>query len=127
MNDEQLSPRERQIMDVLFSLGEASAKEIQERLSDELANATIRTMLRILETKGHLVHRKANRSFIYRPVAKRDAAAKSAMKRLVKVFFEGSITQAVSGLLELKDTQLSQAEVDELTRLITEAQTKQKS
>lgn len=123
MDAEQLSPREREIMDALFIAGEATAKEIQAALPTPLANATVRTMLRILERKGVVTHRLENRRFIYEPTRPRQKQAQSAMRRLVKVFYEDSITQTVHGLLQLGGGQLSSEEWDELSQLVERART----
>ena len=114
MGTDHLSPRERQIMDALLILGEATAREIQEALPDPLANATVRTILRILETKGEVQHDEDGRRFVYRPVRSRKSMARTAMKRMVDVFYEGSVTQTVSGLLQLRDTKLSDEDEGQL-------------
>ena len=93
METDHLSPRERQIMDALLILGEATARGIQDALPDPLANATVRTMLRILETKGEVQHHEDGRRFVYRPVRSRKSMARTAMKRMVDVFYEDSVTQ----------------------------------
>lgn len=108
-------------MDAVCRLGEATARQVQEALTDELANATIRTMLRILETKGYLIHREEGRAFIYSPLESREKMAESAMKRLLGVFYNGSVTEAVSGLLQMKDTDLSGEEIEELEKMIETA------
>ena len=108
-------------MDVVYRLGTATAKEIQESLSDDLANATIRTLLRILEEKGHLRHQEKGRQFVYAPVRSRRQEARTAMQRLVGVFYEGSVASAVAGIIKHGDTKLSSGELDELERIIREA------
>ena len=120
----KLSSRERQIMDVIYSLGEAAASDIQKALPDELANATIRTMLRILETKGYLQHRTDGRTFIYFASRPKEQMAKSAIKRLLGVFFNDSVPQAVSGLLQIDDVELGAKELDELEKIVSEAKKK---
>ncbi|MDA7525921.1 BlaI/MecI/CopY family transcriptional regulator [Verrucomicrobiales bacterium] len=125
METDHLSPRERQIMDALLILGEATARGIQDALPDPLANATVRTMLRILETKGEVQHHEDGRRFVYRPVRSRKSMARTAMKRMVDVFYEGSVTQTVSGLLQLRDTQMSDEEWDELSALLNDARQRQ--
>ena len=123
----QLRSRERQIMDVVFRLGEATARDIEGELPDPLANATIRTMLRILESKGYLTHREKGRTFIYAPAESREKMAESAMRRLLGVFYNGSVTEAVSGLLRMEDTELSEAEIEELESMVEAARKKGKA
>ena len=118
---DSLTRRERQIMDVVFAKGEITAREIWERIEDPPSYSTVRTLLKVLENKGHLSHRKKGKTYIYFAKKKRKVAAASALKRLVHTFFEGSIEQAVSGLLELKDSKLSDDEIERLTQLIESA------
>ena len=113
-------------MDVVYRLGEATAQEIQEELADDLANATIRTMLRILEQKGHLSHRADGRRYIYSPVRSRDSEGTSALQRIVGVFYKGSIANAVTGLLGRENLELEDAELDELAALIEEVRRRKK-
>ena len=111
-------------MDIVYRLGTATAREIQEELGDDLANATIRTMLRILEDKGHLRHRENGRRFVYSPVRSRRQEASSALKRIVGVFYEGSVASAVAGMIENRDTHLSWEELDEIAAVIEGARKK---
>jgi predicted transcriptional regulator len=115
----ELSRRERQIMDIVFELNEASATEIQERLPEPSSNSSVRILLGILEEKGHLTHRIAGQRFIYRSVVSPEKAKRSALSDLVKTFFGGSTTQVVAALLANPD--LSEAEREELIRLIEQA------
>src|SRR5215813_11500144 len=115
----QLSRRERQIMDILFELGEATAAEIVERLPEPSSNASIRILLGILEEKGHLAHRVEGTRFIYRSTVEPEKAKRSALEHLIKTFFRGSPTQVVATLLD--DPELSEQERDELIRLIEQA------
>ena len=117
----ELSSRERQIMDVIYRLGEATARDIEREMTDDLANATIRTMLRILEQKGHLEHWENGRQFVYRPTLRKNEVAETAARRLVRVFFDGSVAQAVTGMLDIDDLNLSTNELDELSRRIAAA------
>lgn len=122
--EEHLSQREREFMDIIYRLGQATANRVQDELSSKLANATVRTILRILEGKGHLSHTEEGRSFIYSPTRSRTLEAKSALKRIVGVFYEGSIASAMAGLLQMKDTQLSNQDLDQLESLIQAAKEK---
>lgn len=94
-----LTKRERQIMDVLYRLGRATAGEILEALPAARSSSTVRTQLRVLETKGHVRHEELGLRFIYSPTVPRRAARKSALKHLVDTFFEGSSAKVVAALL----------------------------
>ena len=108
-------------MDVVYRLGEATARRIESELPDSLANATVRTLLRILEQKGHLRHREEGRTFVYYPSQSKARVAQSALKQLLGVFYNGSVQEAVSGLLQMEDTRLTPEQYDELVRLIESA------
>ncbi len=118
---QQLSRRERQIMDAVFQLGEATANQIGETLPDAPSNSTVRMLLRILEEKSQLLHRKEGRSFIYRPALSPERVQASAISHLVKTFFGGSTTRAVAGLIDHSEAELTGEEVDELSNLIEQA------
>jgi len=94
-----LTKRERQIMDVLYRLGRATAGEILEALPAARSSSTVRTQLRVLETKGHVRHEELGLRYIYSPTVPRHAARKSALKHLVDTFFEGSSAKVVAALL----------------------------
>ena len=94
-----LTKRERQIMDVLYRLGRATAAEVLEGLPDAPGNSTIRTQLRVLERKGHVKHQEEGLRFVYMPTVPRHSARRSALKHLVDTFFEGSTSKAVAALL----------------------------
>ncbi len=88
---ETLSRRERQIMDIVYSRKEATTNDVLTDIPDPLSRVTVRTMLRILEEKGHLKHTTRGREFVYRPVRPRRRAGQSAMRRLLNTFFDGSL------------------------------------
>jgi BlaI family penicillinase repressor len=88
-NDQSLSRRERQIMDILFSMGRATGPEIQDRLPDVLSYSGVRTILRVLERKGHVKHVEEGLRYVYLPVVARETAKRSAMDKLVATFFGG--------------------------------------
>ena len=116
----QLSRREREIMDVLFELGEeASAEDIRERLSDPPSYSAVRAMLAKLEAKGAVRHKEKGLRYVYSPTTPRGAARRSALRRLVQVFFEGSKEQAVTALLN--DEQWTDDELDQLAQQIERA------
>ncbi len=98
-NHEHLSRRQRQIMDAIFSLGEASVTDVVNSMDDPPTSTTIRTMMRILEEKGYLAHHKKGREFIYAPTSARGHAGQSALKRVIGTFFEGSLEKAVASHL----------------------------
>ena len=121
----KLSRREREILDVLFALGdEASAEEIRERLSDPPSYSAVRAMLAKLEAKGGLRHREKGLRYVYSPTTPRRTARKSALRKLVDVFFEGSKTNVVNTLLS--EEKWSDDELDELAREIERARQERK-
>src|SRR5215472_12610248 len=95
----QLSKRERQIMDVIYAQGEATVAQVMEEIPDPPMRGALRTLLRILEKKGHVTHRKEGREFIYRPMQNRGKAGRSALGRVLDVFFGGSLENAVAAHL----------------------------
>ncbi|HUT10393.1 MAG TPA: BlaI/MecI/CopY family transcriptional regulator [Thermoguttaceae bacterium] len=121
--DEQkdLSRRERQIMSVVYARGEASATEVWQDLPDPPSRTAVRTLLRILEEKGHLRHEKRGREFVYQPVRARRRAGQSAFKGVLQTFFDGSLEKAVAAHLAQPDSQMRPDELQRLTLLIEEA------
>ena len=119
----QLSRRERQIMDVIYQQGSATAAEVMERLADPPSHSAVRAMLRVLEEKGHLQHEQDGPRYVYKPTVTRERARRSALRHLVRTFFNGSTGEAVAALLDMSDAKLSEAEVDRLARLIDQAKT----
>ena len=112
--DPKLSRREREIMDVLFALGDrASAEDIRARLSDPPSYSAVRAMLAKLEVKGHIRHREEGLKYVYSPTTSRTTARRAALQQLVRVFFSGSPGEAASALLKNEDW--SEAELDSLT------------
>lgn len=112
-----LSRREREILEVIFAIGEeASAEEIRERLSDPPSSSAVRAMLTKLEAKGAVKHKEKGLRYVYSPTMARGKARKSALRRMVDVFFEGSKEQAVTALLN--EERWSEAELDELSKEI---------
>ncbi|MBX3437485.1 MAG: BlaI/MecI/CopY family transcriptional regulator [Planctomycetaceae bacterium] len=120
----QLSARERQIMDVVYALGEASATHVLEALPNPPSRSAVRTFLRILEDKGHLTHRIAGREYIFRPTRPRTQAGRSAVRHLLDVFFDGSLEKAIALHLSDPRTDLSDDELKRLEELIQEARKK---
>jgi BlaI family transcriptional regulator, penicillinase repressor len=122
--EEALSRRERQIMDVVYALGEATAAEVADRLPDPPTRTAVRTMLRILEQKGHLSHRQEGLKFVYRASRPRARAGRTALERVLRTFFDGSLEKAVAAHLGDAANELSAAELDRLADLIEQARKK---
>ena len=116
-----LSRRERQIMDALHQRGHATAAEVQAALPDAPGYSAVRALLRILEDKGHVKHRREGIRYVYLPRAKRESARRFALKRVVSTFFQGSVTQAMAALLETADARLSDSELRALQEMIDQA------
>jgi predicted transcriptional regulator len=116
-----LSRRERQIMEVIYRRGRATAAEVLEGLPDPPSYSAVRAMLRVLEEKGHLRHEQDGPRYMFLPTVPREQARRSAMKQLVQTFFDGSTEQAVAALLDEADRRLSDAELARLARLIAQA------
>lgn len=110
------SPRERQILDILFKLGSATVAEVRAAMSDPPAYDSVRTTLRILEGKQSVRHKQDGPRYVYLPVVSRKAAQRDAVNHLVETFFHGSAKKAALALL--KNSDLSARELDELQRLI---------
>jgi predicted transcriptional regulator len=117
-----LSRRERQIMDIVYRLGEATAAEVMDNLPDPPSYSAVRALLRILEEKEHLRHRQEGPRYVHRPTVPVDKAKQSALKHVATTFFDDSISQAVAALLDLSHDDLSDAELARLARLIDQAQ-----
>ena len=121
----KLSRREREIMNVIFELGErASVEEIRSRLTEAPSYSAVRAMLAKLETKGHVKHREERFRYIYYPTTPRTTARRSALQELVKVFFGGSPGETASALL--KNENWSDAELDTLSAEIERIRTERK-
>jgi predicted transcriptional regulator len=116
-----LSRRERQILDILYQRSLATAAEVQTALPDPPSYSAVRALLRILEDKGHVRHQQDGPRYVYLPTVARDNAKRSALRHMLKTFFDGSPEQAISALLDDASTKLSPAELDRLARLIDDA------
>ena len=117
----RLSRRERQIMDAIYALGQASAAQVREALPDPPGLSSVRKLILILEEKGHLRHTQEGQHFVYLPTRPRQEAAKSAMKQVFQTFFGGSLETAVATLLSEAETELSDAEAARLSALIQQS------
>jgi len=115
-----LSRRERQIMEIVFAQNEASTNDVLDAMDDPPSRTSVRTILRILEDKGHLRHRVAGREYIYRPVQSRRKAASGALRRVLNTFFEGSLSQAVASHLS-NERNFDDDDLQQLEALIADA------
>ena len=113
-----LSRRERQIMDILYRLGRATANEVMNALSGEPNYSTVRTQLRVLESKGHIRHEEEGLRFVYMPTVPRHAVRQSALRHMLETFFEGSAEKLLSTLLGSEGGKLSDHELERLAQLI---------
>jgi len=120
-NETQLSRRERQILDIIHSRGQASAADVQQALADAPGYSAVRALLRILEEKGHARHRREGLRYVYLPRESRAQASRSALKRILATFFDGSVDQAVAALLEASDSHLSESDMARLQSIISKA------
>jgi predicted transcriptional regulator len=116
-----VSRRERQILDILYQSGRASAAEVQAALPDPPSYSAVRALLRILEDKGHVRHEQDGPRYVYAPTLPRNNAQRSALRHILQTFFNGSTEQAISALLDDQSTRLSSAELDRLASLINDA------
>jgi predicted transcriptional regulator len=117
----RFSRRERQIMDVLYRRGRATAAEILEGIPDPPSYSAVRAMLRVLEEKKHIRHEEKDLRYVYLPVVPREKARRSAVTHLVNTFFDGSTEQAVATLLNVSARDLKEEDFDRLAALIEEA------
>ncbi len=116
-----LGRRERQIMAFIYRRGQATAAEVMEGIANPPSYSGVRAMLRILEEKGHLRHRREGARYIYATTLSPEEAGRSAMNYMVQAFFNGSAEQAVAALLDLKSNELSDDDLDRLSGLIDQA------
>jgi predicted transcriptional regulator len=116
-----LSRRERQILDVLYRLGRGSAGDVRAHLPDAPTETAVRTLLRILEDKGHVRHARDGARNVYSPTVPREAAQRSAIRHLLGTLFGGSATAAMAALLDVSERDLSADERRELVTLIESA------
>lgn len=123
---DSLSRRERQIMDVVYARGGATAQQVWRGLEDPPSQTAVRTLLRILEEKGHLKHVQQGRGFVYQPIRPRLSAGRSALQRVLTTFFDGSLEQAVAAHLGDSAANLPPEELKRLAALIQQARKKGK-
>lgn len=120
-SNDPLSRREREIMDILYRDGALTANDVVGRLADSPSNSAVRTLLRILEEKGHVKRQQDGMRYLYKPAVSREKARRSALNHLLSVFFDGSPETVVSTLLDEKASQLSSEQLDTLAEMIERA------
>ena len=121
-----LSRRERQIMDIVYQLGRATAAEVGKALPGEPSDSTVRTQLRVLESKGHIRHEEDGQRYVYLPVVPRRVVSKSALKHVVNTFFDGSIEKVVAALLGPDGSKLSDEELERIAGIVARAKAEEK-
>jgi predicted transcriptional regulator len=124
-DDSQLSRRERQIMEIIYRKGSATAAEVHGELAAAPSYSAVRALLRVLEEKGHLRHRQDGPRYVYTATVPRERARRSALQRVVGTFFAGSVSEAVAALLALEPGRLDDEELARLSALVAEAQRKE--
>ena len=113
-------------MDALHARRQATAAEVLAVIPDPPSYSAVRALLRILEEKGHIKHRREGARYVYLPRVSRTTASRSALKRVLSTFFGGSVNEAVAALLDVSDTKLSADEVAELRKIIDKSRTQEK-
>lgn len=116
-----LTRRERQIIDVIYRLGSASVADVLDNLADPPSYSAVRALMRLMEEKGYIKHKKLGAKYIYSPTQSRTNASKSALKHLVQTFFDNSTEDAVVALLDSSELKLSSKEIDRITKIIDKA------
>jgi len=117
-NLQDLAKRERQILEIVYSLGKGSAVEVSEKLPDPPSYSTVRKVLSILENKGYVKHIEQNRRYVYLPTQSKRVARTSALKHLMNSLFENSAESVVSTLLDIAEPGISDDELRRLTKQI---------
>jgi predicted transcriptional regulator len=116
-----LSRRERQILEILIERGKASASEVRAAMPDAPSYSAVRTLLRVLEEKGHVRHRAEGLRYVYLPTVAREKAKRTAVQHLLKTYFNGSPEQIVAALLDVSSTRLTREELDRMAGMIEKA------
>jgi len=116
-----LSRREREIMDAIYLLGEATAQDVLDQMPDPPSYSAVRALLRILESKGHVRHRRDGQRYVYQPTVPRDRARASALRQIVRTFFDGSAGAAAAALLDLSRDDLADDDLAQLEALVERA------
>jgi predicted transcriptional regulator len=116
-----LSRRERQIMDIIYEMNEATVAQVLERIPNPPSYSAVRALLRVLEGKGHLVHKQDGPRYIFSPTLAREEARRNALKHVMKTFFDGSTEDIVAALLNISEDTLSEIDYKRLSELIKKA------
>jgi predicted transcriptional regulator len=116
-----VSRRERQILEIVYARGEATAVQVVRDMPDAPSKTAVRTLMRILEEKGHLTHRQEGQSYIYQPSRPRMPAGQSALRQVVRTFFSGSIQEALAAHLADDHAELKPEELEKMAALIRKA------
>ena len=116
-----LSRRERQILEILYQRGKASASEVLDAMEDAPSNSAVRTLLRVLEEKGHVKRRAEGLKYVYTPTVAPEKAQRKAVKHLLDTYFDGSPEQIVAALLDVSSRELTREELDRMTAMIEKA------
>jgi predicted transcriptional regulator len=119
-----LSRRERQVMDILFRRGEATAAEVMADLPDPPTYSSVRSILTILVEKAHVTHREEGLRYVYLPATNANRAREEALKHVIRTFFNGSTDQTIAAVLRMSDSKLSEAEIGRLEERIRKARSK---
>lgn len=114
----ELARRERQILEIIYSLGKATAAEVHERLEDSPSYSTVRKMLSILEAKGHIKHIEQDRRYVYLPIQPKSKAQTSALRQLMNSLFENSAESVVSTLMSISAAEMSDDDLKRLSEII---------
>ena len=115
------SRREREILDILYQRGKASASEVRDAMDDAPSNSAVRTLLRVLEEKGHVRRRAEGLKYVYAPAVAKEKAKRTAVRHLLDTYFDGSSEQIVAALLDVSSTALTREELDRMTAMIEKA------
>lgn len=122
-----LSRRERQIMDIIYQRGEATAADIQSALPEAPGNSAVRALLSLLKQKGLVRHRKNGRTYVYTPVVSRERAQRTILGRVVQTFFENSVENVIAALINMPSQKMSEEELTRLEKLIQQRRQEGKS
>lgn len=116
-----LSRRERQIMDIIYRRGQATATEVMEDMHDPPSYSSVRALLRVLEEKGHLAHQLDGQRYVFSPIIAREKVKRSALNRVLQIFFDNSTEDAVAALLDISQERLSDEQLNRMEELIKQA------
>lgn len=123
---EKLSMRERQIMDVIHRMGEATAAQVQNAIADPPSYSAVRALLAVLQQKGLVRHDKRGRAYVYHPIVSQQKVRESALKHVVQTFFDGSVASVVASLVNSSDKKLSDEDFEKLEKLVREKRKQRK-